>query len=85
MAKVIWQVTARVSSDTFGRFKEAPFVVSTWPSLFCWLERSLQVAGGGLGLGGKYPFLVGFLLSTLRVGLRETTEGPIAGRRAEVS
>ena len=49
------------------------------------MAKPLLLAGRGLGLWGKYPFLVGFLLSTLRVGLRETTEGPTAGGRAEVS
>ena len=45
--------------------------------LFRWLA--------GVRGGGEYPFQVGFLPSTLRVGLRETTEGPTACGRAEIS
>lgn len=49
-----------------------------WKEVFRWLA-------GVQREGGEYPFLVGFLPSTLRAGLRETTEGPTACGRAEVS
>lgn len=78
-------MTARVTSDTPGRFKKAPLLcVSMVKPL---LLAGNKYSGGlrGFRRRGEYPFLVGFIPSTFKVALRETIEGPTACGRVEIS